>query len=60
MIITKEQQERILQKYINDRHNTDECSGFIDGINATIELINKLTIHDVSQQRELMHLSNSG
>jgi len=42
MIITKEQQEEILQKYINEKHNTDECSGFIDGINATIELINKL------------------
>ena len=54
MIITKEQQERILQKYINEKHNTDECIGFIDGINSTIELINKLTIHDVSNQRELL------
>ena len=41
MIITKEQQERILDKYSKEGHNTFECSGFIDGINATIELINK-------------------
>jgi hypothetical protein len=44
MIITKEQQERIVDKYVKEKHNTDECIGFIDGINATIELINKLTI----------------
>ena len=42
MIITKEQQERIVEKYVKDKHNTDECIGFIDGINATIELINKI------------------
>ena len=45
MIITKEQQEKILVQYVEDKHNTDECIGFIDGINATIELINKLTIN---------------
>ncbi len=43
MIITKEQQEKIVQKYIDEKHNTDECIGFIDGINATIDLINKLS-----------------
>ena len=50
MILTKKQQEKILQKYIEEKHNTDECSGFIDGINATIELINKLTIPDISSR----------
>jgi len=44
MIITKEQQEAIVDKYIKEKHSTDEVLGFIDGINATIELINKLTI----------------
>ena len=42
MIITKEQQERMVEKYVKENHNTDECIGFIDGINATIDLINKL------------------
>ena len=44
MIVTKEQQERIVEKYVKDKHNTDECIGFIDGINATIELINRIKI----------------
>ena len=42
MIITKEAQERIVEKYVKEKHNTGECIGFIDGINATIKLINKI------------------
>ena len=38
MIITKEQQEAWLRNYAKD-HNTDECYGFIDGINKAIEVI---------------------
>ncbi len=51
MIITKEQQERIVDKYVKEKHNTDECIGFIDGINATIKLINKLTQLDVLESK---------
>lgn len=53
MILTKEQQEKILNTYIKQKHNTDECCGFIDGINATIELINKLTIKDQKHTKKL-------
>jgi len=42
MLITKEQQERIVSKYIKEKHTTDECVGFIDGINATIDLMNRI------------------
>lgn len=42
MIVTKEQQLKLLLNYIKEKHNTDECSGFVDGINATLELIDKL------------------
>ena len=52
MIVTKEQQEAMLEKYIKMEHNTDECSGFIDGINATIELIDKLFTSNVIVQIE--------
>jgi hypothetical protein len=48
MIVTKEQQEKMLNKYIKEKHNTDECSGFVDGINAALELVNKLSIPVVS------------
>ena len=42
MIITKEQQESLVEKYIREKHNQDECIGFIDGINAALELIKKI------------------
>lgn len=55
MIITKEQQEKILVKYVEDKHNADECIGLVDGINATIELINKLTINKNMDNAKLIH-----
>lgn len=42
MLITKEQQEALLDKYIKEGHNQDECIGFIDGLNAILELISKI------------------
>jgi hypothetical protein len=42
MIITKEQQEAIFIKYVNEKHTTDECIGFIDGMNRLMELIIKI------------------
>ena len=42
MIITKEQQEALVDKYIKEKHNQDECIGFIDGLNAMLELCSKI------------------
>ena len=42
MIVTKEAQERILQKYNNDGHTTEECSGFVDGMNEAFKLVDKI------------------
>ena len=42
MLITKEQQEALLDKYIKENHNQDECIGFIDGLNAMLGLIEKI------------------
>lgn len=39
MLITKEEQEALLQKYINEKHNADEANGFIDGMKAMLQLI---------------------
>jgi len=50
MIVSKEAQEKILQKYIDEKHNTEECSGFIDGINATLELVNKIMLENSKPQ----------
>ena len=42
MLITKEQQEALVDEYVKQKHNTDECIGFIDGVEAIINLINKI------------------
>ena len=42
MIITKEAQEKIVEKYMKDDHTIDEWLGFVDGMNATIKLIDKI------------------
>jgi len=38
MLITKEQQEALVDKYVREKHTNEECIGFIDGINAILEL----------------------
>lgn len=42
MIVTKEQQYELVTKYIKEKHTTEECTGFIDGIAATLELVDRL------------------
>lgn len=42
MIITKEQQQALIDNYIKAKHNQDECSGFIDGVEAIMNLISNL------------------
>ena len=45
MLVTKAQQEAILNNYMKEKHNSYECIGFVDGINATLELVNKILTH---------------
>ena len=42
MIVTKEQQERLVENYRKKGANTDNIIGCVEGINATIELVDKL------------------
>jgi hypothetical protein len=39
MLITKEQQEKLVNKYINENPKGGEWIGFIDGMNAMMEFI---------------------
>lgn len=41
MIITKEQQEAWVANYIKEKHNSDECVGFIDGVEKAVDVISK-------------------
>lgn len=48
MIVTKEQQEAWVNAYVKEKHNTDECIGFIDGVNKALDVVSKnLVTHDV-------------
>ena len=42
MLITKEQQEALVDNYIKEKHSKDEVCGFIDGLQKLMELIIKL------------------
>lgn len=43
MLITKEQQGALIDKYIREKHSQDECIGFIDGLNAMLGLVVRLS-----------------
>ena len=47
MLITKEQQEAMLDKYIKEKHNQDECYGFIAGMEAMFKLVNKKLTEEI-------------
>ena len=39
MIITKEHQESWVNAYVKEKHTTDECTGFIDGIEKALSFV---------------------
>jgi hypothetical protein len=45
MIITQQQQEELVESYIKN-HTLQEGKGFVDGIAATLKLIQTLTLKD--------------
>jgi hypothetical protein len=49
LTITEDQQAKLLSDYIKDKHNQDECSGFIDGMDAVINLIINLQIEELKR-----------
>ena len=57
MLVTKEQQERLLLNYIKENHTQDECIGFVDGINATLELLLRI---DKDNKNAYSEMQNTG
>ena len=45
MIISKEQQEAWISNYVKEKHNQDECIGFIAGIEKIMSVINSLQVN---------------
>lgn len=52
MLITKEIQEAMITKYVNERHSQDECIGFIDGMQAMLDLVTRLMQDKVKYENE--------
>ena len=48
MILTKEHQEAAINAYIKEKHNQDECIGFIDGFEKAMSLVKNCSMHAVS------------
>ena len=47
-----------LRKYINDKHNQDECSGFIDGIDTVFELLKSEGYKDINTSEPQLPLAD--
>ena len=56
MLITKEQQEALVDNYIKAKHSQDEVIGFIDGLEALMDLIEKI---DKASKQMPLHQSLS-
>jgi hypothetical protein len=52
MIITKEHQEQMVINY-QKTHSFDEMVGYVDGLNAMWELVEKLSKEDEEKKKEL-------
>ena len=50
MLITKEQQEAVLEKYAKRGKNQDECIAFIDGMEAMFRLILQIEIRETQEK----------
>ena len=55
MLITKEQQGALVDEYIKEKHNQDQCIGFTDGLNAMLELISKIEQRRIDEYDELQN-----
>lgn len=58
MIITEQQQATWVSNYVKQRHTSDECIGFIDGIEHAIEVISKGCIDKAVAIRFAQSLTN--
>jgi hypothetical protein len=59
MIITREQQEKAVNKYNEEKHRTvSEHCAFIDGMNAMWEIVNSKAIQDFKELKERKSLNS--
>ena len=51
MLITKEQQEALIENYNKEGHSIDERWGFMVGVQKTMELLTRLDIKQKQDER---------
>lgn len=59
MLITKEQQQALIDNYIKGKHNQDECSGFIDGVAAMMKLLSDIEGNRSPTDRQRLYEKHS-
>jgi hypothetical protein len=57
MLVTREQQEAVLNNYVNQGKNYDECQGFIDGMEAMFNLIAQIELRKLNEKLENLNKS---
>ena len=56
MLITKEQQEALIENYNKEGHTIDERWGFMMGVNKTMELLTRLDIKQKQDERDYRNI----
>lgn len=54
MILTKETQEAWVNAYVKEKHTTDECIGFIDGVNKAVRYLAEALTPKPDQEQILL------
>ena len=58
MILTREQQELLINNFINEKHTQEECIGFIEGIKRTLNTVKCNPNTSFTRGEELLEFLN--
>ena len=59
MIITENSQERLLHNYSSNGRTIEECCAFVEGMQATIRMIDKMMREETNRNNKLKNKRNA-
>jgi hypothetical protein len=59
MIITENSQERLLHNYSSNGRTIDECCAFVEGMQATIRMVDKMMREEKTRNNKLKKIRNA-
>jgi hypothetical protein len=59
MIITENSQERLLHNYSSNGRTIDECCAFVEGMQATIRMVDKMMREEKTRNNKLKNKRNA-